>query len=88
MGGMGMGGAGGAGPGRGRVERQRLSYLPEEQEYWGTEPDLITSLGTADDGDDSLVEEIFDAVPSRIAGIGARSGTEHRENVATDWRMQ
>jgi hypothetical protein len=88
MGGMGMGSAGGAGSGLGRVERQRLSYLPEESRYWGTEPDLVISLGTADDGDDSLTEQVFDAVPSRIAGIGARSETERREKASTDWRMQ
>ena len=97
MGGMGMDGAGGAGRDLGRVERQRLSYLPEEPRYWGTEPGLITSLGTADDGDDSFgdesfddsfTEQVFDAVPSRIAGIGARIETEHKENAATDWGIQ
>jgi hypothetical protein len=89
MGGMGgMGGAGGAGPDPGRAERQRLSYLPQEPRSWGTEPDLVTSLGTADGDDDSFTEPIPDAVPSRIAGIGARSETEQRENAATDWRMQ
>jgi hypothetical protein len=82
----GMGGMGGAG-GLGGVERQRLSYLPQEPRYWGTEPDLVTSLGTAAADDGGFAEEDFDAVPPRIAGIGARSETERRENAATDWRM-
>jgi hypothetical protein len=79
---------GGAGTGRRPVERQRLAYLPQEPRYWGTEPDLVTSsLGTPADDDDRLTEQDFDAVPQRIAGIGARSETEHREEAATDWRM-
>ena len=81
----GMGGAGGAGSGFGRVERQRLSYLPEEARYWGTEPD-ITSLGSPAADDDSFAEEDFDAVPRRIAGIGARNETEQTQNAMTDWR--
>jgi hypothetical protein len=81
----GMGGAGGAGSGFGRVERQRLSYLPEEARYWGTEPD-ITSLGSPAADDDSFAEEDFDAVPRRIAGIGARSETEQTQHAMTDWR--
>ncbi len=81
----GMGGAGGAGSGFGRVERQRLAYLPEEARYWGTEPD-INSLGSPAADDDSLTEDDFDAVPRRIAGIGARSETEQTQNAMTDWR--
>ncbi len=91
MGGMGMGGMGGvrgAGAGLGRVERQRLAYLPQEPRYWGTESDLVTSsLGTETDDDDRFPEQGFDAVPPRIAGIGARSETDQREEAMTDWRM-
>ncbi len=82
-----MGGLGGAGPSLDRVERQRLSYLPEESRFWGTEPDLVTSLGIAAGDDDISAEQDFDAAPLRIAGIGARNQTEERENAATDWRM-
>ncbi len=88
MGGMGGMGGAGAGSGLGRAERERLSYLPQESRYWGTEPDLVTSLRSEDDDDDDgFIVEAFDAVPSRIAGIGARSEIEQRENAATDWRM-
>ena len=89
-GGMGGGGLGSAGSGLGRAERQRLAYLPQESKYWGTEPGLVTSLRTADgdDDDDDLTEEGFEAVPSRIAGIGARTEPGQREIAATDWRMQ
>ncbi|HET7014920.1 MAG TPA: hypothetical protein VFI65_13480 [Streptosporangiaceae bacterium] len=75
----GMGGAAGAGGGLGRVERQRLAYLPEEADYWGTQPDNVTSLGSPSADDDGFIEEGFDAVPRRIAGIGARDESEQRE---------
>ncbi len=82
-----MGGMGG-GPGRGPAERQRLAYLPQEPRYWGTEEDLAaSSLGAAAGDDDRFAEEDFDAVPQRIAGIGARSESGQREEAATDWRM-
>jgi hypothetical protein len=87
MGGLGgISGAGGAGPGRGPAERHRLAYLPQEPGYWGTEPDLVTSLGAAAADDDTFTQEDFDSVPPRIAGLGARSEAEQRQNAATDWR--
>jgi hypothetical protein len=88
---MGMGGAGGlagAGSGRGGVQRQRLSYLPEEARFWGTEPDLAPSLGAAAGDDDTFEAPDSDAVPGRIGGIGAGSEIEEHEDAATDWRIR
>jgi len=37
--GLGGLGAGGSGPGADQKERERLAWCPEDEEYWGTEPD-------------------------------------------------
>jgi hypothetical protein len=85
---MGLGGLGGAGSGFGGGQRKRLSYLPQEERFWGTEPELATSLRAAAGDDDVFEAPGSDAVPGRIAGIGAGSEIEEHEDAATDWKIR
>jgi hypothetical protein len=68
----GMGGMGGAG--RGGQERERLAFLPEDEEYWGTGPGLPEpALGARAHHD--VPEPEFGSGPAVMA-IGARRALE------------
>jgi hypothetical protein len=65
---MGVGGVGGS---LGRPERERLTFLPEEAEYWGTRPELATSSLRAAARQTSG-EPDFESRESRLSAIGRR----------------
>jgi hypothetical protein len=74
---IGMGGMGGGGMGGGAgaaQERERLAYLPEDDECWGTEPELPEPSVGGDDHDNSPEPE-FGSGPT-VRGIGAHSALE------------
>lgn len=83
------GGMGGRGGGQGNPERQRLAYLPEEAEYWGTAPPIHgISLGARERPDiDEAAEPEF--VPVITAALGGGAHTEPRPagERSTDRRM-
>jgi hypothetical protein len=76
--------------GRGqREERVRNAFLPEDQEYWGTEPGIpresLTSAGRNDGEPDSQDDEYG---PFEATGIGADCRTGRRRNTTSDGRMR
>jgi hypothetical protein len=89
MGGMGMGGMGRGGRGQRGQERQRLAYLPEDEEYWGTAPPVNVGVVRADvhDDIDDIQEPEFRIDPSHLAGIGADDERGLVRNSRPDRRM-
>ena len=75
------------GQGQQGQERERLAYLPEDEDYWGTEPTL---LGPGVDAvDDEAEDEPDFEGPGLIVGIGAEAAGQHRSKETTlDWRTR
>jgi len=80
-------GAGRGGGGLGRPERDRLAYLPEEAEYWGTKPELAASSlqATARQASD---EPDFEPGGSRLRAIGAEPEFTQAKHAITDRRKR
>jgi hypothetical protein len=74
------------GQGQQAQERQRRAYLPEEDEYWGTEPLLLGPGVDAIDDEDPNEEEEFDA-PRLIVGIGAEPAPNASTQTMSEWRI-
>ena len=81
-------GLGGRGGGQSSRERQRLAYLPEEPEYWGTAPAAGgISLGSGDGtGPGEPVEPEFVSVVTPALGGGTRPEHEPAEEPISDRR--
>ena len=80
-----MPGCGPGGLGQAQQERERLAYLPEEEEYWGTDPgyaDASVGRGDRDEPEDSE----YDGGPAVAVGIGADSRLGAREFTAPEGR--
>lgn len=80
-------GVGGAGGGLGRPERERLAYLPEEAESWGTRPELATSSLQATARQTSG-EPDFEPRESRLTAIGAPAEFTPGKHAISDRRTR
>jgi hypothetical protein len=80
-------GTGGAGGGLGRPERERLAYLPEEAEYWGTRPELATSSLQAA-ARQTPDEPDFEPRQSRVSAIGAQAEFTPGKHAVSDRRTR
>jgi len=74
------------GQGQQAQEGQRRAYLPEEDEYWGTEPLLLGPGVDAIDDEDPDEDEEFDA-PRMIVGIGAEPAPTASTQTMSEWRI-
>lgn len=68
-------------------ERERLAYLPEDEDYWATGPTLLSPGVDAID-DEADDEPDFDG-PRLIVGIGAEAaGPNRSKETMSDWRTR
>jgi len=68
-----------------RQERERRAYLPQDEDYWGTEPELPEPAVGAEDRRAASEPEF--AGPRVIAGIGAEAGPAASTQTRPDRRM-
>jgi hypothetical protein len=73
------------GQGQQATERQRRAYLPEEEDYWGTDPLLLGPGVDAIDDEDPAEEDEFDG-PRLIVGIGAQAAPASHTQTMSEWR--
>jgi hypothetical protein len=77
----------GAGGGLGQhgQEQERRAYLPEDEDYWGTEPPLPgPAVGAIHH--EAAAEQDFEG-PRLIVGIGAEAAPKGNTETMSDWRM-
>jgi hypothetical protein len=79
----------GAGCGGAGEERARNAFLPEDHEYWGTEPGIPAAPLTPDGQDDPEPDWPDDEYsPFEATGIGAGLRTVRRRNMASNGRTR
>jgi hypothetical protein len=79
----------GAGYGGGGEERARDAFLPQDEEYWGTEPGIPGAPLTPDGQDDPEPDWPDDEYsPFEAIGIGAGLRTRRRRNTESNGRMR
>jgi hypothetical protein len=78
--------SGAGGPGTGSQERARRAYLPEDDDYWGTEPDQRRYAVGAPEHE--IDDEPDFGVPGVFVGIGAEAAPNINRETMSNWRTR